>query len=450
MLTLSRDHTIQHVKAQCDSSDGYTCKPEISRFWGQNTPYYAVPSEISPEVPAQCTLTFAQMLSRHGARDPSAKKDQKYRDLITRIHNTATDYKGDFAFIKDYTYDLGIAQLTDFGRNQMVSSGTKFYNRYESLSKATTPFIRASGQTRVIESGELWAKGFHNARLQDPNSQIDERSPLNIFILSEEPGQNNTLNHANCPKFEDSAYIRRAAQRTWHSTFLSPITARLNENLPGVEFIDQDTIFLLDMCPFHTVANEAGNISPFCSLFTPTEWQHYDYWESLGKYYGYSHGHPLGPTQGVGFVNELIARLTDSPVVDHTTTNATLDSSDVSFPLGAKLYADFTHDGDFTSIVSAMGLFNSSVPLLTPKTFMRTNDTKGFSASQVTPFAGRAYVEKMMCEGDAEEMVRVVINDRVVPLETCGDDALGRCTLSAFVDSLTFAKSGGKWNSCYY
>jgi hypothetical protein len=69
--------------------------------------------------------------------------------------------------------------------------------------------------------------------------------------------------------------------------------------------------------------------------------------QTLNKYYGYSHGNPLGPTQGVGFTNELIARLTSQPVNDHTTTNTTLDTSNTTFPLNRKLYADFSHDGHF-------------------------------------------------------------------------------------------------------
>ena len=71
----------------------------------------------------------------------------------------------------------------------------------------------------------------------------------------------------------------------------------------------------------------------------------------------YSFGNALGPTQGVGFTNELIARLTNSPVVDGTSSNHTLDSRNATFPLSESpsLYADFSHDNDMTAIFSAMG-----------------------------------------------------------------------------------------------
>jgi hypothetical protein len=37
-------------------------------------------------------------------------------------------------------------------------------------------------------------------------------------------------------------------------------------------------------------------------------------------------------------VNELVARLTDSPVTDNTCTNRTLDASPETFPLGKRLF----------------------------------------------------------------------------------------------------------------
>ena len=42
------------------------------------------------------------------------------------------------------------------------------------------------------------------------------------------------------------------------------------------------------------------------------------------------YGNPLGRIQGVGYVNELLARLTGEPVQDHTTHNSSLE-----FPLDA-------------------------------------------------------------------------------------------------------------------
>jgi len=61
------------------------------------------------------------------------------------------------------------------------------------------------------------------------------------------------------------------------------------------------------------------------------------------------------------------------------------------------------------------------------------------------PFGARAYLENMVYVGDKEKLVRVVINDRVVPLQKCGADDLGRCTRTKFVASQTFVIDGGVW-----
>lgn len=66
--------------------------------------------------------------------------------------------------------------------------------------------------------------------------------------------------------------------------------------------------------------------------------------KDLEKYYNRGYGNPLGCVQGVGYVNEVLARLTSQPVQDTTQTNTTLDTNDETFPLEKGIYADFTHD----------------------------------------------------------------------------------------------------------
>lgn len=75
-------------------------------------------------------------------------------------------------------------------------------------------------------------------------------------------------------------------------------------------------------------------------------------------------------------------------------------------------------------------------------------ETDYYSAAWTVPFAARAYFEKLTCLGYEEELVRVIVNDRVMPLTSCGGDSLGRCKLGEFVDSLSFDKEGGLWDQC--
>lgn len=358
-------------------------------------------------------------------------------------------YSKSYAFIKDFVYELGADQLSVFGQQQMVNSGHQFYERYQDLTRNNTPFVRSSGQDRVVESAQNWTQGFHNAKIADIAVGQDSSYPYGIVTISEDAGSNNTLSHDLCTVFEDSS-TGSDAQLIWQDIFTPPITARLNKNLPGANLTSSETISMMDLCPFETVGDVNGKISPFCALFTEKEWREYDYYETLGKYYGYGWGNALGATQGVGFTNELIARLTDSVVNDHTSTNHTLDDSNTTFPVGGStiLYADFSHDNDMTAIFSAMGLYNETKPLAND-TLETVQQMKGYSASWTVPFATRMYVEKMSCDGEAEELVRVVVNDRVLPMKSCGGDRFGRCGLGAFVDSLSFAQEGGDWDQCF-
>ena len=55
----------------------------------------------------------------------------------------------------------------------------------------------------------------------------------------------------------------------------------------------------------------------------------------------------------------------------------------------------------------------------------------------------------MACRGTDEELVRVLVNDRVIPLQNCDADELERCRLSKFIDSLSFAREDGRWDKCF-
>lgn len=384
-------------------------------------------------------MTFANVLSRHGGRNPTLAQTTRYHNLITEIQRSATAFPGDFEFLKEYNYTLGADDLTDAGRQEMTNSGVQFAQRYRKLLLKHTPFVRSSGEARVVESAQKWLTGVAQS-LKSRTTAID-------LILPESKTSNNTLSHDTCPAFKTGPYssFGANAQKAWSSSFVPPIQKRVNEAL-GTNLSTALVIDLMDLCPFDTVASPNFTISSFCHLFTEDEWHAYDYYQTLGKFYGYGAGNPLGATQGIGYANELIARLTEKPVDDHTNTNSTLDSSSATFPLNNKVYADFSHDNDMSGIFAALGLYNNTK--LSNVTVQSAKQT-GYSAAWTVPFAARLYVEKLQCKNHEEEFVRIIVNDRVHPLEFCGGDKYGRCTLDRFVQSQEFARSGGNWAKCY-
>ncbi|CAI6098300.1 unnamed protein product [Clonostachys chloroleuca] len=418
------------------------CKPNPHR-WGQYSPFFSVPSDIDGSIPAGCEVTLALVLSRHGSRNPTSPKSALYKDLIEHIQSSVSHYGEGFEFLADYAYTLGNDELTIYGEQQMVDSGAAFYKRYRKLADDIDPFIRAAGSSRVIASAKNFTHGLYATR-GNGGSHAEE----DILIIPETDSFNNSINHGSCSRFEDGPYsdLKHEKQAAWKERWLPSITKRLNQKLPGANLSLTETVYFMDLCPFHSVADKNAKPSQFCSLFSEDEWRGYDYYESLDKWYGYGFGNPLGPTQGVGYVNEVIARLTGEPVKDHTSTNSTLDSSPETFPLDRKLYADFSHDNTMISIYAALGLYEG-VPDLSVEHRVPAHQAGGFSAAWVVPFAARMYLEKMQCGSDEKEYVRILINDRVVTPK-CKADSHGRCELDLFIDSLSFAKSGGKWETC--
>jgi hypothetical protein len=61
--------------------------------------------------------------------------------------------------------------------------------------------------------------------------------------------------------------------------------------------------------------------------------------------YNSAFGPALGRPLGIGYVQELVARLTHTPIATHnSSTNGTLDDDPTTFPLEQSLYVDATHE----------------------------------------------------------------------------------------------------------
>ena len=452
---------------------------------------------------------MVSVLSRHGARDPTENRGIAYNQTIDKVKQRL-HHKGftrsPYAFLRYFKYNLGTDQLNEFGKKQMKYSGKQFFHRYSDLvghhlgvGGQPAPFIRAGDQDRVVESAEHWESGLRKEiekskpmrkRLKRMGyKKPPERFP--ILTVPECESCNNTLHHSRCTAHESGhfAYMDEMAQATFASTWVPKITQRLNTDLSVDDkkyhtenLTDADSINLMQLCAFDTVSKKHPTTpSKFCYIFPKQDYENLDYYQTLNKYYSYGWGNPLGPTEGVGWANELIARLTDSPVKDHTSTNTTLDHDPETFPLPiydrpTQIYADFTHDNDMVAALSALRLYEDT-PLLRNDTRQDIKQTRGFSSAWVCPFAARVYVEKMSCPAgyydqrdflhhdlnkrdhqkplilhtshSDQDYVRVIVNDRVLPMPFCNSDKYGLCNLDDFVESQEFARSGGEWEKCF-
>ncbi|KAJ3474171.1 hypothetical protein NLG97_g9959 [Lecanicillium saksenae] len=184
-------------KASACCTKNATCSGSLGT-WGQYSPWAPAPSELDPAIPAECKVTFAQILSRHGSRGPSSDKGAKYSALVKDLQASITKYGKGFEFLKDYKYELIPDDLSLYGENEMVDSGKLFYSRYKELVTETEPFVRASGSDRVIMSAQNFTHGYYEAQGRNADEYASR-----ILVIPEEEGYNNTLEHGSCKLFED-------------------------------------------------------------------------------------------------------------------------------------------------------------------------------------------------------------------------------------------------------
>ena len=111
--------------------------------------------------------------------------------------------------------------------------------------------------------------GFAAASKHHYNPSID-------VIISED--YNNTLNN-RCPNAADGT----KEKNEWLDVFAPSIVKRLKQIAPGSKVNKEDVHRLLALCPFETIAFESP--SPFCSLFTDSEFKAMEYYGDVEKYY---------------------------------------------------------------------------------------------------------------------------------------------------------------------
>ncbi|KAJ6491378.1 phytase [Mycena vitilis] len=423
---------------------------EIQKSWGVYSPFHAVEEYTPP--PVGCEISQVNILHRHGARLPSVSQTEDILSGVRKLQSVEVYTDSRLEFLDTFVYSLAENLLVPLGAMQSFASGNTACQRYSSLVKEDDiPFVRASGMSRVVDTATNWTAGFAAA------SDGVYNPPLAVIINE---ATNDTLQDNNCPNAGGSG--REMAQ--WIDTFAPPITSRLNSWAPGANLINEDIHGLMMLCAFHTVASVPSGyssesplpFSPFCSLFTAAEFEAFEYSSDLDKYYSRGPGGHLGRVQGVGYVNELLARLTTSPVVDHTSTNTTLNSDPATFPLDRTIYADFTHDSILIAVFNALGLYP------TPKLSTTHRKAKhSYRASKMMTFSTRMVIEKLVCDRSvrgrdaSDDYIRIMVNEVVQPLKFCGAHKSGPwkglCKFDAFLKSQAYARHDGEgdWEKCF-
>ncbi|KAI0302216.1 phosphoglycerate mutase-like protein [Russula brevipes] len=403
----------------------------VLRNWGQYSPYIPVAEYIPP--PPGCIINQVNLLQRHGARWPTSDRGAGYKSTIEKLQGVKHYKKKYLDFLKDFTWDFGAEDLLPLGVNQSFEAGTVAFGRYMPIvTEDNPPFVRAASLPRVVDSASNWTAGFRRASSGVIKAKVD--------LILPETG-NATLDDGMCPSASDGD----EQTKEWLKVYAPPIKKRLNSDAPGAHLANKDVHNLMSLCVFHSQVTMSP--SPFCGLFDMKEFIDYEYHADLEKFYSNGYGGMVGRVQGVGYVNELLARLTGQPVRDNTQTNRTLDASPETFPLDRTLYADFSHDNEMVAIYSALSLFQQHLIPDQKLDPVNPSTSRTWVVSRMVPFSARLVVERLECLGSIPLpegiYVRILVNDAIQQLEFCSGVA-GLCKLDAFVDSQGYARHDGE------
>lgn len=445
-------------------------------------------------LPDGCQVEQAHTLQRHAQRFPTGYfddglNDENFADKVSNFTsaNPGSKFSGALTFLNTYEYQMSESYLTGIGANTEFTSGVSFWNKYgrvlynavvgqlqynstyQNLTARPKPVLRTTSQSRIENSQINWALGFFGPSFYEtPEPELESfgnGSLFDVVIIPEGGTENNTLaSYDSC--FQDLAPDISTIGDTdllfqYVPLYIGDATARMNQYAPdGFHFNDNDTYAMQSLCAYEIAYI---GMSDFCNLFTEEEWQGFEQTLDIEYYYDYAYGNPTGRAQGVGYLQELLARLTDQYI---TSSNSSVNSSNTDnaedFPLGRPFYADFSHDDIIVSALTAMSLdyFREHPDLNT----YPPNPDRHFFLSRMTPFGARLITEVIGCadpdpapqhdfrtyyyptqygysaSNAPHKFVRMRLNNGILPLETirggrCAGRTDGMCAMEDFLAS---------------
>ncbi|KAK2595467.1 hypothetical protein QQS21_006807 [Conoideocrella luteorostrata] len=473
--------------------------PKIYRSWGELSIYADNPeSSFGVQyvgLPDGCQVESVSTLQRHAQRFPEGNDGVVTGHFAQKVSNFTKanggeKFTGPLQFLNSYVYVMdGTGLLTGYGAGTEFEAGVSFWNRYgRTLYNAATAqlqyspvfagngssrpkmTLRTTGQSRIENSQINWALGFFGPSFNstpDP-SLVHWESPFNVTIIPEGGTENNTLaSYDSC--FNDNSAengnILASHQDAYERIYLRSAVHRLQGYAPsGFKFDYKDAYVMQMICAYEYAFIGA---SEFCSLFTEEEWAGFENVLDILFYYGYSFGNPTGRAQGIGYVQELVARINHEYITSSSSSvNSTLDNNAKDFPLGQQIYADFSHDDIIVSVLTAMSIDYFKDPPTLQK--FPPSSNRHFTVSKLTPFGANLITEVIGCgasdpepvehsrifysptqygydaSNSSHKFVRMRLNNAILPLNTirggkCGNSTSGRldgmCELDKFLES---------------
>ncbi|KAF2682005.1 phosphoglycerate mutase-like protein [Lentithecium fluviatile CBS 122367] len=477
----------------------------VSRHWGQLSTYKNLPpGEFGVKnvgLPDGCQLEQVHLLQRHAERfpHPGDEQDGLNIEIFTRKVSKAIEagktFEGPLEFINTWRNMLGGELLTGTGAMAEIASGVQFWNTYgRALYNASSgqlgyrpddaerkPLLRGTTQSRIHNSLMNWSLGFFGPSYQQtaafPKNWTDY---FRTIVIPEDSVKkwNNTLASQHC--CNNSQVTTIGDNHMWNYTALysSHISHRLSKYTPKHFHLSvKDTYAMQLLCAYET---QYLGVSEFCSLFTRNEWEGFENSLDIRFFYNHAFGNPTARAQGIGYVEELLARLQGKLINESdSSVNSSITNNEEMFPLGMKFYADFTHDKMVLGALTALSIDHfKHLPNLHQ---YPPDKNRLFKVSHLVPFTARLITEIIGCDSahpkpekhervryyasqygydsDTKEgkhrFVRMKLNGAVLPLSSArGGACKGRtdemCPLENFVESQEKAKERANYREACF
>ncbi|KAF9736085.1 histidine acid phosphatase [Paraphaeosphaeria minitans] len=397
----------------------------ISHHWGQLSTYkYNAPGLFGVKkvgLPNGCQIEQVHLLQRHAERFPHPGDAQdglnieRFTEKVMEASKDGEHFKGPLAFLNSWRNTLGGEYLTGTGAMAEIASGVQFWNVYGRLLYNASagqlgyqpedvdrrPLLRTPSQSRMHNSMTNWALGFFGPSYQESaqfsSNWTDAFRTLIIPEVDPVPWNNTLAAHHCCNNSEAHGIGTIGDDHMWNyaGLYLPHTTKRLSKYTPKHFDLDIKSTYAMQLlCAYET---QFLGVSEFCNLFTRDEWDGFEQSLDIRFFYKHSFGNPTARSQGIGYVEEMLARLQGKLIMESdTSVNSSLTDNEDAFPLGMKFYADFTHDKMILAAITALSVdYFRQVPDL--KTYPPKKD-RLFRVAHMAPFTARLVTEVIGCD----------------------------------------------------
>ncbi|KAE8351361.1 histidine phosphatase superfamily [Aspergillus coremiiformis] len=392
---------------------------------------------VTVDPPNGCAIDQVHMMSRHAERYPTRSAGERHLSFLRRVKEANIVLNGSLSFLNNWSYftdqpQEDFEQLTRTGPYagtlQAFSTGVRFLTRYGHLiPRYGTTRLWASDCDRVIESAQHFASGLfgldwektEKATLEIIPETFDRRAntltPGDTCLKYIEDPEKGHDNGANMLALFQDAYIPAIAKRLISD----------EQNLELGHLTNLEIYSMQEMCGFETIARGS---SPWCYLFTDEDWENFEYARDLIHYYRAGPGNPYAGAMGWLWLNATTSLLRSGPEA-------------------GTMFFSFVHDGDIAPFLTALDImkdikYDPSLPIT-----HRVAD-RAWRTSSVMPMGGRIVLERLTCPASSlenadgkEAVVRISINDKIVPLLYCQSGPGLSCPLKEFVNHVKRKRS---------